>query len=142
MCAAPDGGSATAPPVLLPQHQALLDASAISADGTQWTSSALGRVLDQSLLAADFFGTPPAPSPVPAWQEAAMQALPLVSQGSTDVTAVRTVQGLLCARGHAVTVDGDFGAATAGALKAFQKAHGLTADGRCGPASWPRLMGV
>ena len=33
----------------------------IEADGTQWTNSAMGRTLDQSLLAADFFGpvTPP-----------------------------------------------------------------------------------
>jgi hypothetical protein len=114
----------------------------ISADGTQWTSNALGRVLDQSLLAADFFGTPPAPSPVPAWQEAAMQALPLVSEGSTNVNAVRTVQGLLCARGHAVTVDGDFGQATRTAMEDFQRAHGLKADGIAGPASYPCLMGV
>lgn len=28
------------------------------ADGTQWTSAAMGRVLDQSLLAGDFFGPP------------------------------------------------------------------------------------
>jgi hypothetical protein len=32
-------------------------ALSIDADGTQWTSSALGLVLDQSLLAADFFST-------------------------------------------------------------------------------------
>jgi hypothetical protein len=38
---------------------ALLDA----ADGTQWTDRAMGRSLDQSLLAADFFGTPSAPAP-------------------------------------------------------------------------------
>jgi len=112
------------------------------ADGTQWNPNAMGRDLDQSLLAADFFGTPPAPSPVPAWQEAAMKALPLVSQGSTNTNAVRTVQGLLCARGHAVTVDGNFGPATLAALRALQKAHGLTADGIAGPASWPCLMGV
>jgi hypothetical protein len=31
------------------------------ADATQWTSSALGRQLDQSLLTADFFGTPAPP---------------------------------------------------------------------------------
>src|SRR5580704_8924685 len=29
----------------------------VEADGTQWTSSAMGLVLDQSLLTADFFGT-------------------------------------------------------------------------------------
>ncbi len=32
-------------------------ALSIDADGTQWTSSALGRTLDQSLLLADFFTT-------------------------------------------------------------------------------------
>jgi hypothetical protein len=31
------------------------------ADATQWTSNALGRSLDQSLLTADFFGTPAPP---------------------------------------------------------------------------------
>jgi hypothetical protein len=34
-------------------------ALSIEADGTQWTSSALGLVLDQSLLAVDFFTTDP-----------------------------------------------------------------------------------
>ncbi|MGH3281616.1 MAG: hypothetical protein ACRDNW_21105, partial [Trebonia sp.] len=31
----------------------------VNADGTQWTSSAMGRVLDQSLLAGDFFTITP-----------------------------------------------------------------------------------
>ena len=30
-------------------------ALSVNADGTQWTSSAMGLVLDQSLLVADFF---------------------------------------------------------------------------------------
>lgn len=34
------------------------------ADATQFTSTALGRSLDESLLAADFFDPPPAPGPV------------------------------------------------------------------------------
>jgi hypothetical protein len=33
----------------------------VQADATQWTDKALGRNLDQSVLAADFFGAPPAP---------------------------------------------------------------------------------
>jgi murein L,D-transpeptidase YcbB/YkuD len=85
---------------------------------------------------------PPAPSPVPAWQEAMMQALPLVTEGDKDTQAVRTVQGLLCARGHAVTVDGAFGPATLKALVDFQRARGLTADGKCGPSTWPALADV
>lgn len=114
----------------------------IDADGTQWTENAAGRDLDQSLLLPNFFSTPPAPGPVPAWQEAAMKALPLVTEGDTDVQAVRTVQGLLCARGHAVTVDGSFGPATLTALEAFQRTHGLTIDGKAGPSTWQALMGV
>lgn len=34
-------------------------------DATQWTSTALSRSLDQSILNDDFFGTTPAPSPAP-----------------------------------------------------------------------------
>jgi hypothetical protein len=117
-------------------------AVSIAMDGTQWCDDAMGRTLDQSLLTADFFGTPPAPSPAPAWQEAMMQALPLVTEGDKDTQAVRTVQGLLCARGHAVTVDGNFGPATLAALVAFQRARGLAPDGKCGPSTWPALMGV
>jgi hypothetical protein len=33
----------------------------VQADATQWTDQALGRNLDQSVLAADFFGPPPQP---------------------------------------------------------------------------------
>ena len=113
-----------------------------TADGTQWSNSypgVGGSKIDMSLLADDFFGPAPAPA---NWQEAAMQALPLVKLGGTDVQAVRTVQGLLCARGHAVTVDGAFGPATDKALRDFQAMRGLTADGVAGAATWPALLGV
>jgi hypothetical protein len=113
----------------------------IGADGTQWRDNALGRILDQSLLRDGFFGAP-VPSPAPVWQEAAVQALPVVTQGSTDTQAVRTLQGLLCARGHPVTVDGDAGPATVTALKDFQVVHGLVPDGAAGAATWPALLGV
>lgn len=35
------------------------------ADATQYTDNALGRSLDESIIADDFFGTPPVPKPVP-----------------------------------------------------------------------------
>lgn len=115
----------------------------IAMDGTQWTDMAFGRNLDESLVAADFFGSAPkpAPSPVPAWQEAMMNALPVVKQGDTG-EAVRTVQGLCIARGHQVAVDGDFGPATHEAVTAVQSAAHVASDGVVGQATWPVLAGV
>lgn len=115
----------------------------IPADGTQWTDFAFGRPVDQSLLLADFFDTPPAPKPdpVPAWQEAMMQALPVVRPGDTG-DVVRTVQGLCVARGHQIAVDGDFGNATHEAVLAVQAAAHIAQDGTVGPETWPPLAGV
>ena len=48
---------------------------------------------------------------------------------------VRAAQAALTANGYTLTVDGSFGSVTDGKLKAFQKAHGLTADGIWGPKS-------
>jgi GH25 family lysozyme M1 (1,4-beta-N-acetylmuramidase) len=72
-----------------------------------------------------------APPPVRAW--------PIVRQGDRG-TSVMTVQGLLDARGATLTADGDFGPATLAAVKAFQSAHGLTADGIVGPDTWQALV--
>ena len=36
-------------------------------------------------------------------------------------------------------VSGDFGKETLAALKAFQAAHGLKADGICGPKTWKKI---
>jgi len=111
----------------------------VDMDGTQWTSTANGLVLDQSLLLDDFFG---APTPAPAnWTETLMQELPEVKQGATG-TYVRTVQFQLGERGHAVTVDGSFGSLTLAAVKACQQAAGIAQDGVVGPATWGALMGV
>ena len=38
--------------------------------------------------------------------------------------------------------DGSFGTGTESAVRAFQKAKGLTVDGICGPATWSKLLGV
>jgi len=115
-------------------------------DGTQWTSNAMGRVLDQSLLLDSFFGTPPAPDPT----EALVQQLPVLKQGASGVM-VRRVQGLLVAAGYDLGtsgprrdgIDGSFGAATDKALRALQKAAGIAVDGIVGPEqTWPALLGV
>ena len=87
-------------------------ATSIDMDGTQWTNAALGRNLDESLLAADFFAAPappkpapaPAPPSVPAWQEAMMNKLPVLAEGAADhagaVCFVQRMQALVAAYGE------------------------------------------
>ena len=53
--------------------------------------------------------------------------------------AVRRLQELLTAAGFEVAVDGDFGARTEGAVRAFQKDRGLPVDGVVGPGTWKAL---
>lgn len=54
---------------------------------------------------------------------------------------VKTLQRLLNAMGYACgNVDGDFGSKTLAAVKAFQKAEGIDADGIVGRDTWSRLL--
>lgn len=52
---------------------------------------------------------------------------------------VRDLQTLLVRAGQSLTVDGDFGPATASAVRAFQLATGLTIDGVAGPQTMRAL---
>lgn len=75
--------------------------------------------------------------------------LPLLVRGS-EGEAVKNLQRLLVAHGYDLGkygpkgdgVDGEFGSSTENALKAFQKANGLEVDGKCGPKTWAKLLGV
>lgn len=53
---------------------------------------------------------------------------------------VKTLQYLLRTRGHSVAVDGDFGAQTDAAVKAFQSSKGLTANGSVNAQTWSALI--
>jgi peptidoglycan hydrolase-like protein with peptidoglycan-binding domain len=64
---------------------------------------------------------------------------PLVRRGDQE-HPVRTLQDLLRARGHAVTVDGVFGPATEAAVRAFQQERHLAVDGVVGPLTWAALV--
>lgn len=57
----------------------------------------------------------------------------------THGAAVQALQGDLNAQGVSVVVDGSFGPATRTAVKAFQTAHGLQADGIVGAQTWAAL---
>ena len=70
--------------------------------------------------------------------------LPYLRRGDTG-EAVRAAQLLLIGRGYRCGpwgADGDFGAATYGALYRFQRARGIAVDGVLGPESWGKLLGV
>ena len=70
--------------------------------------------------------------------------LKILKKGSKG-DAVEALQALLIARGYTcgkAGMDGDFGSATENAVKAYQKANGLTEDGIVGPATWGKLLGV
>lgn len=54
--------------------------------------------------------------------------------------AVRGMQHLLRAHGSAIAADGIFGPATDAAVRSFQTANGLPADGVVGPITWGRLV--
>ena len=54
---------------------------------------------------------------------------------------VAEIQGELASMGYDVTADGDFGPATAEAVKAFQRSQGIEADGCVGPATYSALLG-
>jgi len=64
---------------------------------------------------------------------------PVVKDGSNG-HPVKTLQYLLRARGHRVSVDGLFGPTTGTAVKAFQTSHGLFADEIVGPITWAALV--
>lgn len=56
-------------------------------------------------------------------------------------TEVAEIQGQLANMGYDVYADGDFGPATAEAIKSFQSAQGLEVDGLVGPSTYTALMG-
>ncbi|SNY37045.1 Peptidoglycan-binding (PGRP) domain of peptidoglycan hydrolases-containing protein [Paractinoplanes atraurantiacus] len=77
--------------------------------------------------------------PVQGMIAMALQPWPLVRQGD-KAHPVPSLQYHLRARGHTVTVDGDFGPRTDAAVRAFQQSKGLAVDGIAGPLTWKALV--
>jgi peptidoglycan hydrolase-like protein with peptidoglycan-binding domain len=71
------------------------------------------------------------PDPIQPW--------PLTKKGDT-AHPVLTLQHLLRAQKQTVAVDGQFGTKTEAAVKAFQKAKSLAADGIAGPKTWAAIV--
>ena len=69
----------------------------------------------------------------------AISPWPLIRKGDQQ-HPVTTLQYLLRARGHTVTVDGIFGPKTDAAVRAFQRQKSLAVDGIVGPDTWSELI--
>lgn len=77
-------------------------------------------------------------------QEVCDVKLPVLKKGS-EGASVKALQTLLIGYGYScgsAGVDGDFGSATDAAVRAYQKAKGLTVDGSCGHKTWVILLGA
>lgn len=70
-------------------------------------------------------------------QVAGAEAFQLGDQG----TEIAEIQGRLSYFGYDVVADGDFGPATADAVKNFQAINGLEVDGKVGPNTYVALLG-
>jgi len=70
---------------------------------------------------------------------ATIEPWPLVRKGD-QAHPVKTLQYLLRARGHNLTVDGIFGTQTDAAVRAYQQQKGLAVDGIVGPVTWAALI--
>lgn len=62
--------------------------------------------------------------------------MPTIKQGSKDRVNGASYAVTVLQRHLGVTADGIFGTGTKAKLAAYQKAHGLSADGICGPTTW------
>jgi putative peptidoglycan binding protein len=127
-------------------------AQGYTADATQWGNADMVHGhWDASLIPSEVFSTvgaasvaPPIVAPVsaaPGGSNVASPAPATLKQGSQGQT-VRNWQGLLCAMGRTVKIDGSFGADTTAKTINWQKAAGLTGDGVVGPKTWGRALGV
>ena len=114
----------------------------VAADGTQWTDQALGKNLDESLLADDFFGVKV--NPVVTYSPVTSQ-LPTLSAGmkDSDLTHwyIRRLQAILnYVYGYPTSITGTYDAMTASSVKMLQARDGLTQDGVCGPLTWGKVI--
>ncbi len=75
----------------------------------------------------------------PLFASAASSTMPTIQQGDAGDVVVWAQEHLLSA-GDAAPVTGAFGLATKAAVDAFQRAHGLRADGVIGPRTWQALL--
>lgn len=72
-------------------------------------------------------------------QAASVSGYPVLKSGSKG-GSVTVLQRLLVANGANISADGDFGAKTKSAVKAYQKKKKIDDDGIVGPATWGKIV--
>jgi peptidoglycan hydrolase-like protein with peptidoglycan-binding domain len=86
------------------------------------------------------YGAPTAPAAAASVISASvLQPWPSLRVGAAG-EPVRSLQYLLNARGAALIVDGTFGPRTKAAVMAFQRSHGLVANGVVDRATWLKVI--
>ena len=116
----------------------------------QWiidNTTLIGETIAKGLcnaLGVKFVPGDDTPEPVPAQVEYEVMQVRVLRRGMSGAD-VKTLQAALIAYGYscgAAGADGDFGAGTEAALKRFQTAYKLGADGIAGKGTWGKLLGV
>lgn len=116
----------------------------------QWiiaNTTVIGETIAKGLCAAlgvKFVPGENTPEPVPVQVETVAMQVRVLRRGMTGAD-VKTLQAALIAYGYscgAAGADGDFGAATETALRKFQTAYKLGADGIAGQGTWGKLLGA
>ena len=90
---------------------------------------------------AEETGSPEEPAPVTK-HGSCVARIPMLAQGDVG-PSVAALQAALHYRKYAIGaagIDGDFGPATAAAVKNFQGQNGLEADGEVGSMTWAKLL--
>ena len=116
----------------------------------QWiiaNTTVIGEAIAKGLCAAlgvSFVPGGNTPEPVPVQVETVAMQVRVLRRGMTGAD-VKTLQAALIAYGYscgAAGADGDFGADTEAALRKFQTAYKLGADGIAGKGTWGKLLGA
>lgn len=111
-------------------------------------TTVIGETIAKGLcnaLGVPFVESENAPVPVPAEKDTTLPMQVRMLKRGMKGADVRTLQAALIAYGYscgAAGADGDFGAGTEAALKQFQTAYKLGADGIAGKGTWGKLLGA
>lgn len=106
----------------------------LTVDGRVGDATA-AQLFSSSAKAAATATPKPTSTPKPTATPSSLQ------MGSSGEKVVRIQSRLKTLGFYSGNVDGDFGAATRDAVRAFQRANGLTVDGKVGDATWNKLNG-